>query len=118
MTLAEQVQTQAKLMAPELAGENPAVVEAMSAVAVASLRGQLRENLGPEDCLSDFVSAAAMLVLAAMGEVGSLSQVSRFTAGDLTVQAVGGEGKAQCLRAQARALMQPYVKSAFVFMGV
>ncbi len=117
MTLIEQVQTQAQLMLPELAGENPAVTETMSAVAVSHLKGQLRDNLGPEDCLSDFVSAAAMLVLAAMAEAGSLSGISRFTAGDMTVQGEAGT-KAETLRTQARVLMRPYMKAGFVFMGV
>ncbi len=118
MSLTEQVQTQVQLMAPELAGENQAAMEVLSSAAVASLKAQLRDNIGPEDCMADFVAAAAMLALAAMWETGSLSQVSRFTAGDLTVQQESGGTKAQSLRAQARVIMQPYVKLGFVFMGV
>lgn len=118
MSLTEQVYTQARLMAPELTEENQAMLEAVCASAVASLKGKLRESIGPEDCMTDFVTAAAMLSLAAMTELGTMTLPDRFTAGDLTMHGGGGETAAACLRYQAQMLMGPYIKGTFVFLGV
>lgn len=105
-------------MAQELPEENQVMLETVCAAAVASLKMKLRDNVGPEDCLSDFVSAAAMYALAAMTEVGSMAQLEQVTAGDLTVRRSCGNTAADCLRYQAEMLMQPYIKASFVFMGV
>ena len=45
MTLTEQVYTQAKVMAQELADENQSMLEAVCAAAVADLQGKLREEV-------------------------------------------------------------------------
>ena len=118
MTLTEQVYTQARLMARELKEENQAMLEAVCASAVASLKSKLRDNIGPEDCLTDFVAAAAMLALAAMSGLGSTAQLEQVTAGDLTLRRSDSDAAASCLRYQAQMLMRPYIKASFVFMGV
>lgn len=118
MTLTEQVYTHARLMARELTEENQPMLEAVCAAAVNELKQRLRENVGPEDCLTDFVSAAAMLALAAMSGLGSMAQLEQVTAGDLTLRRSGSEASASCLRQQAEMLMRPYVKLPFVFAGV
>ena len=118
MTLVEQVHTQARLMARELPEENQAMLEMVCAAAVNALKMRLREDMKPEDCLSDFVSAAAMYAVAAMAEVGSMAQLEQVTAGDLTVRRSGGNSAASCLRHQAEMLMKPYLSEPFAFGGV
>lgn len=118
MTLTEQAYTQARLMAQELSEENQAMLEAVCSAAVTSLKLRLRDNVEPEDCMSDFVTAAAMYALAAMAGVGSMAQLEQMTAGDLTLRCSGNDAAGNCLRAQAEMLMRPYLKESFVFMGV
>ena len=118
MTLTEQVYAQARIMAPELSEENQAVLEAVCRSVVVSLTGKLREPLTPEDCRADFIAAAGMFAVAAMSEVGQLSQVEQMVAGDLTVRRSSGNAAASCLRSQAQMLIGPYLKPAFVFLGV
>ncbi len=118
MTLIEQVYTQAHLMARELPEENQSMLEAVCAASVNALKLRLRENMTPEDCLSDFVSAAAMYAVAAMAEVGSMAQLEQVTAGDLTLRRSSGNSAVSCLRYQAEMLMKPYLREPFVFVGV
>ena len=118
MTLAEQVYAHACVMAPELSAENQSVMEAVCRGAVVSLENKLRSNLSVDDCLDDFVMAAAMCAVAAMSEISDLGQVEQFTAGDLTVRRNGSTTAANCLRMQAEMLMAPYVKTRLAFMGV
>ena len=117
MTLTEQVYTQAKVMAQELAEENQSMLEAISAAAVADLQGKLRDEIGPEDCVSEFVTAAAMYALAAMSDISSMGQLEQVTAGDVTLRR-GKNTAANALRYQAQMLMKPYIKMPFLFAGV
>ena len=118
MTLTQQVCAQARLMARELAEENEALLEAVCAASASELKQQLRDNVGPEDCLTDFVTAAAMLALAAMADVGSMAQLEQVSAGDFTVRCNSNNATAQSLRQQAYSLMRPYIKASFSFVGV
>lgn len=118
MSLTEQVYNRARLMAQELTEENQALLESVCAACVTSLKQKLRENIGPEDCLTEFVTAAAMLAVAAMWEIGALSQVEQFTAGDISLRKTDSGTSAQHLRQQAQMLMQPYWKAGYVFVGV
>ena len=117
MTLAEQVYTQARLMAQGLGEENGPVLEAMCASAVACMRSRLRDTVEPEDCLSDFVTAAAMYALAAMNELGDLALAEQVEGEDLTVRRSSSDAAGNCLRYQAELLMRPYFKRPFVFIG-
>lgn len=117
MTLTEQVYTQARLMDPQLQEENQALLEALCAAAVAQWKTRLRENVGPEDCLSDFVTASAMYALAAMSGIGSMAQLEQIKAGDVLLQK-GENTAARGLRYQADMLMRPYSNEAFLFAGV
>ena len=118
MTLTQQVYTQARLMAQELDEENQAMLEAVCAAAATQLKQQLRDNIGPEDCLTDFVTAAAMLALASMSDVGSMAQLEQVKAGDVTLRRNSSKVGTQSLRQQAHALMRPYIKANFSFVGV
>lgn len=118
MSLADQVFSQARFMAQELTAENEALLEIVCQATVSSLTVRLRDNLTPEDCLSDFVTAAGMYALAAMSDIGDWGQVEQLTAGDLTVRRGSGDGAANYLRTQADLLMAPYLKQPFMFAGV
>ncbi|MCD7859671.1 MAG: hypothetical protein LUH51_05795 [Firmicutes bacterium] len=118
MTLEEQVYAQAQLLAQDLEDEDQALLELLCSAAVSGLRGKLRANLEPEDCLADFVAAASLYALAAISESGSSYRVEQFTAGDLTVRQRGSNAAACCLRYQADLMMHPYIRDTVAFMGV
>ena len=105
-------------MAQELPKENEVLLEAICRSVVVSLQNRLRNGLTPEDCQTEFVTAAGMYALAAMSGVRELGDVEQFTAGDLTIRKATGDAAANCLRTQADMLMAPYVKSPMAFMGV
>lgn len=105
-------------MAQELTAENEALLEVVCQAAVSSLTARLRDNLTPEDCLADFVTAAGMYALAAMSEIGDWGKVEQLTAGDVTVRRGSGDGAANYLRMQADILMAPYLRQPFAFLGV
>ena len=117
MSVAEQVIAQAKFMAPELIEDDSKLLETVCHAVVSSLTARLRDDLEPEDCLSDFVTAAGMYTLAAMTDIGDWSGVEQLTAGDITVRR-GNNTAASYLRTQADMLMAPYLKSGFAFLGV
>ena len=117
MSLTEQVFNQARFMAQEMTAEQQALLNVVCGAAVSSLEARLRDNLTPEDCLSDFVTAAGMYALAAMSEIGDFTGVEQLTAGDVTVRR-GNNGAANYLRSQAELLMAPHLRSGFAFLGV
>lgn len=118
MSLTEQVYTRARLMAQELTEENAVLLESVCRVCVESLRHGLRDNIGPEDCLSDFITAGAMLAIATMWEMGSLSNVAQFTAGEVSIRQSSNHISVESMRLQAQTLMRPYSKAGYVFVGV
>lgn len=118
MSLAEQVAAQVQFMAPELLTDNTDLLNVVCQAAVSSLSHRLREDLEPEDCMADFVTAAGMYAVAALVDIGDWSRVEQFTAGDLTVRRDNSHSAAEYLRSQAALLMAPYVKSGFSFLGV
>ena len=118
MTLTQQVFYQARLMAQELTEENQTMLEAMCQVSVSALKARLRENLEPEDCLADFVTAAAMYALAAMSCVTEMGQLEQVTAGDVTMRRSGKDTASKCLYNQAELIITPYLKDQFVFRGI
>ena len=118
MSVADQVYAQVRFMADETAAENEALLRVLCQTVVAALTARLREELTPEDCLSDFVTAAGMYTLAIMAETGDLTGVEQLTAGDMTLRRGSTNRGADRLRSQAELLMAPYLKSAFTFLGV
>lgn len=105
-------------MAQDLQEGKDVLLEALCRSAVASLQKRLREGLTPEDCQTEFVTAAGMYALAAMSSVSEFQDLEQFSAGDLTLRRSNNDAAANCLRSQAEVLMAPYVKPATVFMGV
>lgn len=118
MNLTEQVFVQARFMAQDLSQDNQAMLEVLCRAAVASLTARLRDDIAPEDCLTEFVAAASMYALAALSDVSDWDRVEQLTAGDLTVRRSSGDAAANCLRSQASIMMAPYTRPAAVFMGV
>ena len=105
-------------MAQDLPDGKEVLLEALCRSAVVSLKNRLRDGLVPEDCQTEFVTAAGMYALAALSCVHDLGEVEQFSAGDMTIRKATGNAAANCLRTQADMLMAPYVKSPMAFMGV
>ncbi len=113
MSLTEQVCNQAKFMAQELTADHQTLLETVAGAVARSLEARLRDEISPEDCLSDFVTAAGMYTAAVLEDLGGVEQ---FTAGDVTVRRASS--RADELRKQAVTLMMPWIKAPFTFMGV
>jgi hypothetical protein len=141
MTLTEQVYAQALLMYKGLEEEKQALLQALCASAVATVKQRLRPSVEPEDCLADFVTAGAMYALAAMNELGAIrrqeetaestentegleglageeSRESSNRREKVTITTLDTEDAGSCLRYQAELLMLPYVNDRFAFQGV
>lgn len=115
-----QVFAQAALLAGELDSRQTAMLEVLCGGVASALASRLREGLSPEDCAGDFVAAAALYALAALGNVAEDVSVEEFKAGDLTVKRGAGarDGASKCLERQAEKIMGPYLKDRVVFFGV
>ena len=118
MSLTEQVMNQVSFMARELAAGDAQLLETVCGAAVSSLEARLRDEVSVEDCQADFVTAAGMIAVAALTDIGDWTGVEQLTAGDLTVRRSDSHKAAEYLRAQAEMLMAPYLKTAFAFLGV
>ena len=113
-----QVFAQAAVLAGELDSRQMALLEVLCGGAASALASRLREGLRPEDCGADFVTAASLHALAALGSLEDVD-IAEFKAGDLTVKRGGSrEGYCRCLQQQAEAVMGPYLRDRFVFLGV
>ena len=111
MTISDQVLNQAELLAGEVDDTGRERLRLLCTVAVGILRSQLREGFPPEEIREEFVAAASLL---AFSRWSRGQDIQEFRAGDLTVkkgQAGGGEE-------EALALLRPYLKTGFTFMGV
>lgn len=118
MTLKDQVLAQALLLAGELDSSQRELLGVLCAASTASLAGRLREGLAPEDCKADFIAAASLFALSAMGSVKDADKVEQFRIGDVTVQKGRRDAASNCLRNQAELMIAPYLKDRFTFQGV
>ena len=107
MTIFEQILEQAEL----LAGAMDERLRLTCAAAEKYLSRQLREETSPEDIPEEFVAAASLLAYARWSRG---QEVQEFRAGDLTVK----KGQAEDFTGDALALLGPYLKPDFVFLGV
>jgi hypothetical protein len=96
-----------------VSGGEEELLENLCRAACQRLDRRLRDGVTAEDCADAYVTAAVWLALA--GLESQSGSVSRFSAGDVTVEKSGaGE-----LENRAWRLMAPYVKDGdFVFRGV
>ena len=111
MRLADQVLNQAELLTGELDDTGRERLRLLCAAAVRALTAQLREETAPEDIREEFVAAASLLAYARWSRG---QDVQEFRAGDLTVK----KGQVANLEAEALALLGPYLKTGFTFVGV
>ena len=118
MIIAEQVYTQAILLAGELEPKREALLKTLCRGAVASLISRLRDGLTEADCGADLVSAASLYALAALNDVGDGECIEQFSAGDVTIRTGRSNAASNCLRHQAQWIIAPYLKDAFSFQGV
>lgn len=118
MTLTEQIYAQALMLIQDSQNENPGMLEILCRCSENALRQKLRDGVTPDDCKADFVAAASLFALAALSEMDEAAQIEQFRAGDLTLRRNSSNSAACCLRHQAEAIMQPYVKDKFSFVGV
>ena len=107
MTLNDQVLNQAEL----LAGEMDERLRLLCGAAVAILTGRLRDGVAPEDIREPFVTAASLMAYARWSRG---QDIQEFRAGDLTVK----KGQVGDFQGEELALLGPYLKSGFVFLGV
>lgn len=112
--MVEQVLELAKGLRP-VSGSQEVMLERLCRAACQRLDRRLREGVTADDCADAYVTAAAWLALAGLDGAGS-GTVSRFSAGDLTIEKDGGGQDG--LEKRAWDLMRPYVKDDFVFRGV
>lgn len=118
MSLVEQIYAQALMLAGPLDRRQEVLLRVLCQAATNTLQPRLRANLTPEDCRSDFVSAASLLAVAALGESDDLRGAAAFSVGDVTVRKSSGNTAADCLRRQAELLFRPYQRDDFTFLGV
>lgn len=118
MSLVEQIQAQALILIQDSTDVNLSMLGVFCRSAENSLRQKLRDGITPEDCKADFIAAASLLALAALSEMDDMAQMVQIQTGDLTLRRGSPDSAACCLRYQAEAVMMPYMKDPFAFMGV
>ena len=119
MMIAEQVFAQAELLAGDMEDAGRELLRLLCGAAVNTLRCQLREGTSPEDIREEFIAAASLYALAEWYRGKGNTQFQEFRAGDLTVKQGDGAARSpESLKAQALALLCPYRKDGFRFMGV
>lgn len=111
MRLSDQVLNQAELLTGTLDDTGRERLRLLCAAAVHALSRQLRDTVTPDDIREDFVAAASLYALSRWGWG---EEIQEFRAGDLTVK----KGQAGNLEAEALALLGPYLKTGFAFLGV
>ena len=120
MSLIEQIQAQALLLAGDLTDQQVQILSALCYGAASSLEKRLRDGLTPDDCKADFIAAASLLALAAMNSVTGEESAEQISVGDFSVRTTKNQNDAasNCLRAQAELMIAPYLKDRFTFLGV
>ena len=116
----EQVFSQALLLTGELEGKERELLRLLCGASASSLALRLKEGITPQDCAQDFVAAASLYAVAALGEAREETVLEEFKAGDLTVRSSGKakDAASRALQKQAQMLMEPYFADSFAFMGV
>jgi hypothetical protein len=115
MSLTEQVFAQACVLADNPDEREQQLLQVLCRGAVNNLSARLRDGLTPEDMKADFVAAAALYALAAMGSAGDVREMKL---GDVTIKRDGTDTASKCLQTQAGLIMAPYLKDNFCFRGV
>lgn len=121
MMLSEAVFTQALMLAGSLEERQTQLLRLLCSACCASLEARLREGLKVQDCREEFVMAASLFALAALGNASQEGmQLEEFKAGDLTLKqsGTGRDAASRCLERQAEQVIGPYLADRFAFVGV
>lgn len=120
MSLIEQIQAQAMLLAGNLTDQQIRMLAALCYGAASTLEKRLRDGLTPGDCKADFIAAASLLALAAMNSATGEGSAEQISVGDFSVRTSKSthDAASNCLRAQAELMIAPYLKDRFTFLGV
>jgi hypothetical protein len=118
MILTERIVAQAEVLIRDLEERDLPMLELLCRSAETTLKAKLRQGIQVEDCMADFVAAAALFAVAAMTELDEVAQMDMVTVGDLTLRRKSTDAAACCLRYQAELLMTPYMADTFAFVGV
>lgn len=117
MRLHDLVLNQAELLTGKLEAESRELLRLQCNGAVSILTNQLR--IDPEQCREEFVAAACLYALSDWYQGKPGEDFQEFRAGDLTVKpGARSAGNPQSLKQQALAILRPYLKDGFRFMGV
>ena len=111
MTIFDQILNQAELLAGDTDAAGRERLRLMCTAAEKQLSRQLREETSPEDIREDFVAAASLLAFCRWSRG---QDIQEFRAGDLTVK----KGQVGNPEREAFALLGPYLKPGFAFLGV
>ena len=120
MSLLEQIQAHAQLMAGASSSQTTQMLKPLCQASASYLENRLRDGLTPEDCKADFVAAASLLALAGLTSYRAEDYSEQITVADFTMKTTSGykDAAANCLKMQAELMIAPYLKDRFAFMGV
>ena len=120
MSLIEQIQAHAQLMAGGMIPQQGEVLKTLCQVAASYLESRLRDGLTPEDCKADFVAAASLMALAALNSYRAEDYSEQISMADFSMKTASSykDVASNCLRTQAELMIAPYLKDRFAFMGV
>ena len=120
MSLLEQIQAHAQLMAGGLSPQQTEVLKTLCQAAASYLENRLREGLTAEDCKADFVAAASLLALAGLNSYRAEDFSEQVSVADFTMKTTTGykDAASNCLKTQAELMIAPYQKDRFAFLGV
>ena len=120
MSLLEQIQAHAQLMAGAVSPQQTQMLKTLCQAAASYLESRLRDGLTPEDCKADFVAAASLLALAGLTSYRAEDYSEQITVADFTMKTTSGykDAAANCLKMQAELMIAPYLKDRFAFRGV
>lgn len=119
MDYRDEIFTTAHTYAGQMSQEEQDALLVLCEAAENELKSRLKPNITPEDCLSSFIIAAALLALADLSSAMSYNGgAESFTAGNVSVS-MSSNKACECLRNQAEIMMAPYIKGrGFSFLGV
>ena len=120
MTLKAQIYTRALALTGELSMQKARLLELLCGTSSIALESMLRDGVTPNDCMSDFLIAAAMMAVAALIDATGDTPQEQIEVGDFSVQksAVSHDAASAVLMKQAELIMAPYLKDRFAFLGV
>ena len=120
MSLIEQIQAHALLLAGGMGDHQTRILNALCHSAASTLENRLRDGLTPEDCKADFIAAASLLALAAMTTYMGEEFSENISVADFSIKTVTGynDAASNCLKTQAELMIAPYLKDRFTFLGV